>query len=143
MLCSDTNELGSLIGATVCGQTLRACDDDSAYAVFRMRNVTCGVTVEKGTQRPYLRLTPALQIPRKGRRNFERFLFECDDDALLDLRFDERDGEITLRRDLRNLRPETIEAELAPLLAWIDKDVYPQVMGYVAGLYVGKGKKED
>lgn len=141
MLCSDTNELGSLIGATVCGQTLRPCDDDSAYAVFHMRNVTCGATVEKGSQRPYLRLTPALQVPRKGRRDFERFLFECDDDAMLDLRFDENDGEITLRRDLRNLSVETIEGELAPLLAWIDKGVYPQVMGYIADLYANKSKK--
>lgn len=136
MLCSDTNELGSLIGAAVCGQTLRPCDDDSAYAVFRMRNVTCGVTVEKGKQHPYLRLTPALQVPRKGRKNFERFLFNCDDDAMIDLRFDERDGEITLRRDLRDpLSPESVEDELAPLLAWIDESMYPQVMAYIASLY--------
>lgn len=130
MLCDPSNQI-ELDGATVCGQTLRAADEDSAYAVYRMPSSACGVTFEQGTRKPYLRLCPAIQIPEAARAGFERFVFECEDDRMVDLKLDEDDGEVTLVRNFAEQTPEAAERALAPLLAWLDGSAMPQVRDYV------------
>jgi len=129
-----TTELG-LEGTVVCGETLKPFDEDAVYAIYRMSNAVCGLTVEKGSKNPYLRLTPGIQVPKELRDGFERFQFECDDDGMLDLSIDRKDGELVLRRDLRNLQPETIERTLAPALAWVNDVAYPAIMAHIAAYY--------
>ena len=67
-----TTELG-IEGTVLCGQTLWPFDDDAVYAVYRLENLSCGLTVEKGSKSPYLRLTPGIQLPPELRDGFERF----------------------------------------------------------------------
>lgn len=133
MLCNH-NDL-ELDGVVIANGTFRPADEDSVYAIYHLGNTACGVTVEQGQRVPYLRLTPAIQIPREGRGNFERFLFECDDETMVDLNFDANDGEITLRRNLRTTDPAEIERVLVPALRWIDEVAYPAIMAYIAALY--------
>lgn len=134
---AEKNETG-LAGKEIAGATWRAADDDSVYAIFRLQHLSCGVTIEKGSHTPYLRFTPSVQIPREARREFERFQFECDDEAMVDLSFDLRDGEVTLRRDIRDYEPQTIERTLMPELTWFDEHFYPLVIDYVASVYSKK-----
>lgn len=140
MLCEASKNETGLAGAQVCGHTLYPADGDSVFTVIRMPHVSCGVTVEKGVNKPYLRLAPGIQVPVEGRAGFERFLFECDDDEMVDLKFDAKDGEIVVNRPLAGLSAADVERALTPALAWVDQVVYPEVMGYVAGLY-GDEKK--
>ena len=90
MLITD-NDL-AVTGATVCGQKFCPEADDSSFAVFRLEHYSCGVTVEKGKARPYLRITPGIQVPKEARAGFERFLFECDDEEMVDFDLDHNDG---------------------------------------------------
>lgn len=128
------NETG-LAGAQVCGSALYPADGDSVYAVIRMPNMSCGITVEAGNGKPYLRFTPAIQVPAAGREGFERFQFECDDEEMVDLKFDPKDGEVVLRRPLSGLSVPEVERVLKPTMAWLNAIVYPQVMGYIEGAY--------
>ena len=139
LINAEKNETG-LVGKEIAGVTWRAADGDSVYAIFRLQHLSCGVTIEKGSQTPYLRFTPSVQIPREARRGFERFQFVCDDEEMIDLSFDPKDGEIVLRRDIRDYDPQTIERALMPELAWFDEHFYPLVIDYVANVY---SKKED
>lgn len=131
----STTELG-LEGARVCGQVLAPCDGDSVYAIYRMKNCSCGLTVEKGSKAPYLRLTPGIQLPRELRASFERFQFECDDESMVDLELDRGDGELTLRRGLRSADdPAAIEEALAPMLTWVDEVAYPALIEHIRSYY--------
>ncbi len=122
----------TLAGTTVCGQVLALCDDDSVYAIYELANCACGVTVETGSARPYLRLTPAIQIPARMCHGFARAMFDADDEALDDLELDERDGEITMRVRLTSIDADELERELGAALAWVDAVGYPAAMGYVS-----------
>jgi hypothetical protein len=122
-------------GATVCGQTFHPADDDCVYAVFDLKNCSCGVAVEKGRMHPWMRLAPGVQIPQGARKGFERYQFECDDDAMVDLKVDLKDGEVSLRCDLDDLEPETVARALEPLLAWVDDVAYPAVVAYLERQY--------
>lgn len=130
-MLNNDNDLG-LTRAQICGKTFLPADDDNVFAVFDLGSCACGVTVEKGSSNPYLRLTPSVMVPPEARDGFRRFLFEHDDDMMLDLGFDEDDGEVTLRRDLGSLDRAEVEQTLAPLLEWVGKVAYPAIMGYVA-----------
>lgn len=134
-----STELG-IEGSVLCGQTLHPFDEDAVYAIYRMPNIACGLTVEKGSKNPYLRLTPGIQIPKELRDGFERFQFECDDDGMLDLTIDRSDGELVLRRDVRNLDIKTLEAALAPTLSWLNDVAHPAIMEYVAAYYRSRGE---
>ena len=120
-----------LAGTAVCGQVLALCDDDSVYAVYELSNCACGVTVETGSARPYLRLTPAVQVPTRMCRGFARAMFEADDETLDDLELDERDGEVTMRVRLESADADELERTLAEALSWVDGVGYPAVMRYV------------
>ncbi len=137
MLCND-NEL-RVTGATVCGQTFRPCGDDESYAVFRLENCSCGVLARAGESKPYLRILPGVQIPPEARAGFERFLFECDDDEMVDLEIDRDDGEVFMRRDLRSLEPDEVERVAGPALAWVDRVAFPAVAAYIADVCRGTG----
>ncbi len=121
----------TLAGTTVCGQTLALCDDDSVYGIYELSNCACGVTVETGSSRPYLRLTPAIQVPARMCRGFARAMFDADDETLDDLELDERDGEITMRVRLTSTDADELERELSAALAWVDAVGCPTVMKYV------------
>lgn len=136
MLC--TNNDIELAGATICGVTFHPCDDDEVYAVFHLNNCCCGATVPMGSTIPYLRLTPGVQIPPAARAGFDRFLFECDDDEMVDLKVDTIDGELVLRRNLNSLDPGEVERVLDPALHWIDNVAFPAVMAYIADVYRDK-----
>ncbi len=133
MIC-NANDF-AVTGATVCGRTFRPAAEDSSYAVYRLDNCACGVTVEKGKSRYYLRITPGVQMPAETRAGFERFQFECDDDELVDLDLDLEDGELVLRRDLRSDAPEDVEDALKPALEWVDRVAYPAIMAFIAQTY--------
>ena len=133
MLITD-NDL-AVTGATVCGQKFCPEADDSSFAVFGLEHYSCGVTVEKGKARPYLRITPGIQVPKEARAGFERFLFECDDEEMVDFDLDHNDGELVVRRDLRSDSPEDVERALAPTLKWLDEVACPAVMAFIAQTY--------
>jgi hypothetical protein len=84
---------------------------------------------------PWMRLAPGVQIPQGARKGFERYQFECDDDAMVDLKVDLKDGEVSLRCDLDDLEPETVARALEPLLAWVDDVAYPAVVAYLERQY--------
>lgn len=130
MLCDKSNDI-KLEGATVCGQVLRAADEDSAYAIYLLPSCACGVTFEQGRRRPYLRACPAIQIPEAAREGFERFVFESEDERMVDLKLDEDDGEVTVVRAIDEQTVEAAQRELAPLLAWIDEEAMPAMRAYV------------
>jgi hypothetical protein len=121
--------------AVIAGQTFHPSDNDAVYAVFVGKNGPCGVTVEPGKLRPWLRLTPGIQLPADACDGFERFTFECEDDSMVDLVVDRDDGEITLRVDLPGLEPEVVEKTLVPQLAWVDEVALPAVRSYLERLY--------
>lgn len=121
-----------LVGTTICDQKLAACDDDSAYAIYQLSDCYCGVTFEDSSdRRPYLRLTPGVQIPSEVRPGFTRMIFESDDERLADLTLDEFDGEITMRVRVSSLEKDEVERELSAALEWLDKSGYPAIMRYV------------
>ena len=115
----------------LCDQVFKAADNDSCYAIFTLPSCACGVTIEEGSGAPWLRLTPAVQLPPCTREGFGRFQFEHPNAELVDLVADTRDGEITLRRDLPNLDPATIEPVLQEALTWIDTVGYPAITFYI------------
>ena len=129
MIISD-NGL-ELNGATLCGSVLAPADDDSLWAVYDLSNVSTGMTYETGAQVPYLRLTPAIQIPEKARNNFKKFLFTTSDERFADMKMDDNDGELTMRRTVRGTDVATIERELADCLDFLDKVAYPAIIAYV------------
>lgn len=133
MLCTH-NDL-AVTGATVCGKTFFPIGDDSSCAVFRLGNFSCGAIVEKGKRHPRLRLAPGIQVPREARDGFERFLFECDDDQMVDLDLDDADGELVVRRNLRSDDPAEVERVLAPMLQWIEGVACPAVMAHISQVY--------
>ncbi len=130
---NETNQT-KLAGAVIAGATYLPAGDDAVYAIYRLPHLSCGVTVEVGGQ-DYLRLTPSVQIPLEAREGFGRFQFECDDERMVDVRLDALDGELTLRIDLDEVSVPCIEAALAPALVWIDEEMYPEIVEYVAGAY--------
>lgn len=117
--------------ARICGHAFKAADEDSCYAVFSLDSCACGVTIEEGSATPWLRLTPAVQLPPCARDGFVRFQFEHADPSLVELTADTVDGELTLRRDLPDLSPAAIEPILQAALTWIDTQAYPAVSGYI------------
>ena len=131
---AETNKTG-LAGAVIEGATFLPAGDEAVYAVFRLNNLSVGVTVESAKACDYLRLTPSIQIPPEGREGFEEWQFECDDDGMVDLSFDARDGEITMRVDLDELSAEAVELPLRMALLWLDEAMYPQVMGYIRSVF--------
>lgn len=119
-------------GATLCGATLRPADDDSQWGVVHRGTFTCGFTVETGRSNPFLRMTPAVQVPQFCREGFERWQFEHDDESMMDLALDERDGEVVVRRDLKGLEASDVEPVLSELLDWLETTGVPAVKGYIA-----------
>ena len=134
---NETNQT-KLAGAVIAGATYLPAGDDAVYAVYRLPHLSCGVTVEVGGGQDYLRLTPSVQIPLEAREGFDRFQFECDDERMVDLRFDSCDGELTLRIDLDEVSAPCIEAALTPTLVWMDEEMYPEIVQYVADAFAGK-----
>lgn len=134
---SETNQT-KLAGAVIAGATYLPAGDDAVYAIYRMPHLSCGVTVEVGGGQDYLRLTPSIQIPYEARDGFARFQFECDDERIVDLRFDAFDGEITMRLDLDEVSAECIERTLKPALAWIDEEMCPEIVEYIARVYADR-----
>ena len=131
----NTNETG-LCGATVCGQVLHPCDNDSVYAIYQLKRCVCGVTVETGSRWPYLRLTPGIQVPEGVRDDFERAMFESDEETLGDVDLDRRDGEVTVRVSLDSADLATVENALTAALQWVDDVAYPAALGCVTDCLV-------
>lgn len=125
----------SLEGAVVAGQRLRACDEDSVYAVYRRPNCSCGAVVELGARQPFIRFSPGVQIPPAARAGFERFVFEHDDDDMVDLDIDKKDGEVTLQRPIYTVTAEEAERLIAPTVDWVNDVAYPAIMAYIASVY--------
>ena len=123
-----------LEGAEVLGQTLRAADDDSLWAVWELDNCAVGATVETGRARPFLRLCPSVQIPRRLCRGDElgRFLFYAEDERMARLRVDPDDGEVTLVRDLAGLDRGELEAALVEELGFLDDVACPCLAQWVS-----------
>lgn len=139
---AETNQT-KLVGATIAGATYLPAGDDAVYAIYRMPHLSCGVTVEVGGGQDYLRLTPSIQIPYEARDGFARFQFECDDEQIVDVRFDACDGELTMRLDIDEVSPECIEATLKPTLAWMDEVMYPEVVDYIARVYADRADLQE
>lgn len=121
-----------LDGVVICGKRFMAADADSAFAVYDLDNVGCGVVWEAGNGYPYLHFRPAIQIPKRITDGFARYLFELDDERFADCKIDENDGELSISAHLRSSDPALIEPVVADTLKWIDTDFYRACVDYVA-----------
>jgi hypothetical protein len=104
-----------------CGERLIPADDESAHATYLRHGRVCGITYDTSTTSPHLRFSPGYQLPpcARDKRSFKRFVWECEDERAVNLTLDERDGELTLfcnDRDLDDTIEDTIEEYLEFLL---------------------------
>lgn len=126
------DDLRPFAGAEVGGQTLVPNDEESLYACYPCRNITVGVSFEPGASMPYLRLLPAIQIPKFARARVKELLYTHEDDRFGDLSIDERDGEVIMRRTMRERTVEASEQELGDCLRFLDKVAYPALLAAIA-----------
>lgn len=121
-----------LDGAELCGQKLRQVDQDSLGCAFDLGNIGCGVTYETGAPKPYLRLTPAVQVPEDAREAVKELLFTHPDERFADMSLDAEDGELVMRRTIRSGRFEDAGAELEDCLAFLDEVAWPAILECVS-----------
>lgn len=131
MIISGDN-LHPFAGAEVCGQTLVPNDESTLYACYPCRNVAVGVSFDPGDNIPYLRLLPAIQIPKFARTRIKELLFTHSDDRFGDLTIDERDGEVIMRRAMRDRTVEASERELRDCLNFLDEVAHPAMLATIA-----------
>lgn len=126
---------------TICGETFYPADGDSAHAVFERNGRSCGITYEMGYIHPYLRCSSGLMLPPGARDKsaWSRAAWMADDDRLLEVKLDKRDGELTYCYNEPEVRenPEACVKEVLEFL--LGDDFHDFVIGFVAKqLGVGK-----
>lgn len=119
------------------------CDDTSSYALCQANGRTCGVTYDTAVK-PHLLFSPDMQLP-KGARSSEawsRFAFDSDEDHLLDINIDFRDGELRYIEvlDCDEDDAEAIEKAIRENIEWITA-LYPHVLAFVREQLVDGGKR--
>lgn len=72
------------------------CSDKASFAVYERGGLACGVCLDVGGSYRDLRFSPSWRLPHGAhdRRAWNRFVFEAEDDRMMEMRMDPRDGEL-------------------------------------------------
>ena len=110
------------------------CSDTSSYALFQATNGrTCGVTYNTAVKQ-HLLFSPDMQLPKsaRDREAWGKFAFASEEDHLLDIDVDFRDGELRYIHilDCEDGDIEAIEKAIEENLEWITS-LYPHVLAFV------------